>query len=185
MSSTEATDSYSCLHRQIVSYWQSRRLGESLPFRAALEIGSIRHWLSNLSLLSFDASGRARFVLVGSHLRHVLGFEPRGVLLNAVEGLCPRAWHEGTRAALVERRPFGGITLEGGEIRHVWLRLPLLADPAGLAGPASESYLVLCHDIYPGRERVNLPVPDLFDVPQPVEFSAVGSLSKSPHNLAA
>jgi hypothetical protein len=185
MTSKDATDSFAGLHQQIVSHWQALRSGAGLPRRGDLNIGLMRHWLANLSLVGFDAAGRGNFLLTGSHLRHVLGFEARGVMLNALDGLCPRAWQEGLRLALTEARPVGGFTHSQGRVQHAWLRLPLRADPTGSSGDVASPWLVLCHDIYCGTEVVTASHDDLFDMPESAAFTTAAAGSPMLRGLAA
>lgn len=130
--------------KDIISYWHKVRLGREMPLKSDIDPGALRAHLASISMIEVDLSGRARFRIVGSRLRQILGGEMRGRCLSELEPEKAEMWSLGLSSAIDRSEPVGGV-LERNRAYHAWLRLPL--DPGAGAGR-----LVLCHDVLIGRQ---------------------------------
>ena len=125
---------------EIIEHWQSARAGRRLPGRADIDPGALKAHLGSISILELDEEGHARFRLVGTRLRELLGSDLRGCALAEASDIAASIWQTGLADACRLERPVFGID-DLGKDQHAWLRLPLASDPA------SGKQLVLCHDV--------------------------------------
>lgn len=137
---------------EIIAHWKTARNGENLPGRSNIDPGVLRAHLGSISILEIDPEGTARFRLIGTRLRDILGSDMRGLCLEEASETAMEIWQTGLQHALESRRPVFGIE-ERGKAHHGWLRLPL-------APLADGGALVLCHDVLlrrKSRERSLFP----------------------------
>ncbi len=125
--------------RDIIAHWQVVKGERDMPRKSDIDPGTLKSHLASISMIEVDYSGEARFRLVGTRLRQILGGEMRGRSLRELESDKAEMWSLGLIAAIERGRPTGGV-INRKHDRHAWLRLPL--DP----GPAI-ARLVLCHDV--------------------------------------
>lgn len=125
--------------RDIIAHWQMVKGERDMPRKSDIDPGALRVHLASISMIEVDYSGEARFRLVGTRLRQILGGEMRGRSLQELDREKAEMWTLGLIAAIERGQPTGGIINRKID-RHAWLRLPL--DP----GPGV-ARLVLCHDV--------------------------------------
>ena len=130
--------------KEIVSHWYAVRGARDVPLKSDIDPGRLRAHLASISMVEVDLAGRARFRLVGSRLRQILGGEMRGRWLSELEPEKAEMWSLGLASAIEGARPVGGI-IDRAHDYHAWLRLPL--EPG-----EGMSRLVLCHDVLVGHE---------------------------------
>ena len=109
-----------------------------MPGKGDIDPGVLKAHLASISMIEVDYRGEARFRIVGSGLRGILGGEMRGRLLSELEPDKADMWSLGLMAAIDRVEPVGGV-IDRGTDRHAWLRLPLASSGA--------TSLVLCHDV--------------------------------------
>ena len=130
--------------REIITHWHNVRGPHGLPRKSDIDPGTLRAHLASISMVEVDPSGRARFRIVGTRLREILGGEMRGRWLSELEPEKAEMWTLGLTSALERGVPVGGILARTHD-HHAWLRLPL---DTGLG----ISRIVLCHDVIIGHE---------------------------------
>ena len=133
--------------KEIILHWTSARGNRAMPGKGDIDPGVLKAHLASISMVEVDYRGEARFRIVGSGLRKILGGEMRGRLLSELERDKADMWSLGLMAAIDRVEPVGGV-IDRGNDRHAWLRLPL--------GSTGATSLVLCHDVimaHPSTER--------------------------------
>lgn len=113
--------------RTLVEYWKNRRADCGRVMRTDIDPGTVRAYLSSISIVEMTPEGEARFRLVGSRLREALGEDPRGKSIADVSGLDVDMFTQTLSAALDSGEPIGGV-IERDDGKLSWLRLPLVGE---------------------------------------------------------
>jgi hypothetical protein len=111
----------------LVEYWKNRRADCGRVMRTDIDPGTVRAYLSSISIVEMTPEGDARFRLVGSRTRDSLGEDPRGKSINEVSGIDADMFTQTLSAALDNGHPIGGV-IERDDGTMSWLRLPLVGD---------------------------------------------------------
>jgi hypothetical protein len=139
----------------LVACWSGWRDAQGRVAREAIDPGAFKASLSAISIIEFGRDGRCRFRLAGSGLCEMFGVaDLRGRDVEAALGERAEGLLLGLAAALERAVPVGGVSdalTESPDLKHAWLRLPLM-------GPEGALTQVLCHDeIVPLRELIDAP----------------------------
>lgn len=127
MSFTAAFSGVTDAQITLVEYWKNRRADCGRVMRTDIDPGTVRAYLSSISIVEMTPEGEARFRLVGSRMRDSLGEDPRGKFINEVPGLDVDMFAQTLSAALDNGHPVGGV-IERDDGTMSWLRLPLVGD---------------------------------------------------------
>ncbi len=124
--------------RLLIAHWYECRNADGQVPRDAIDAGTVRSTLADLSIVEIDEIGQGRFRIAGSHLRDLFGMDVRGRPVSEIAGAYGEGYAFGLIAAVQQGVPVGGVT-DTGKGLHVWLRLPLMDEDGALTQ-------VLCHD---------------------------------------
>lgn len=124
--------------RTLVEYWNCCCDAHGRVSRSDIDPGRLRAHLSSMSVVSIRPRGQAVFRIMGSRLRDVLGYDPRGKTIADVLGSKADAFALTLGVAIDQGLPVGGI-IQRKTGYHTWLRMPLL-------GQHGQQPQVLCHD---------------------------------------
>jgi len=127
MSFTAAFSGVTDAQITLVEYWKNRRADCGRVMRTDIDPGTVRAYLSSISIVEMTPEGDARFRLVGSRMRDSLGEDPRGKSINEVSGIDVDMFTQTLSAALDNGHPIGGV-IERDHGTMSWLRLPLVGD---------------------------------------------------------
>jgi len=131
--------------REVYDFWRRAAGGRSMPARADLDPGTIRHLLPGISILDVGARFDVlTYRLAGTRLHDVYGCEVTGRNVFDLQlGAKGRYWRAAYRRVVEERTPMqGAVRAPVAGRDHVvlfWLRLPLSEDGEAVSK-------ILCHD---------------------------------------
>jgi hypothetical protein len=132
--------------REVYDFWRRAAGDRSMPARADLDPGAIRHLLPGISILDVGARFDAlTYRLAGTRLHDIYGCEVTGRNVFDLQlGAKRRYWRAAYCRVVEERTPMQGAVRAPVATRdHVvlfWLRLPLSDDGEAVSK-------ILCHDV--------------------------------------